>query len=68
MNSPAYRKAYMANLKLETANNAKILKANKGQPATNQYIQNSGQSVIGASNFTYETNVQARGVRVKERK
>jgi len=68
MNDPAYRKAYMANLKLETANNAKILKANKGQPATNQYIQNSGQSVIGASNFTYETNVQARGVRVKERK
>lgn len=68
MNSPAYRKAYMANLKLEAANNANVLKANKGQPATNQYIQNSGQSVIGASTFTYETNVQARGVRVRERK
>ena len=40
MNSPQYRKAYMANLKLETSNNAKNLRANVGAPALTQYIQN----------------------------
>jgi hypothetical protein len=40
MNTPQYRKAYMANLKLETSNNAKNLRANIGTPALTQYIQN----------------------------
>ena len=40
MNSPQFRKAYMANLKLETSNNAKNLRANIGTPALTQYIQN----------------------------
>ena len=40
MNSPQYRNAYMANLKLEISNNAKNLKANVGNPAVTQYIQN----------------------------
>jgi hypothetical protein len=41
MNSPQYRNAYMANLKLEISNNAKNLKANLGAPALTQYIQNT---------------------------
>ena len=42
MNSPQYRNAYMANLKLEISNNAKNLKANVGdkETALKQYIQN----------------------------
>jgi hypothetical protein len=42
MNTPEYRKAYMANLNSQIASNNKHLAANKGQPATNQYINNGG--------------------------
>ena len=41
MNSPQYRNAYMANLKLEISNNAKNLRANLGTPALTQYTQNT---------------------------
>ena len=51
MNTPENRKAYMANLKLEVSNNNKNLQANKTQLATNQYIKNTGQEVLGVSTF-----------------
>jgi hypothetical protein len=47
MNTPEYRKAYMANLALSSSNNNKNLIANKGTPSLNQYVQNSGQQVLG---------------------
>jgi hypothetical protein len=64
MNTPEYRKAHMANLKSEIKNNTKNLVANKGTPAVQQYIQNSGQQVLGISTFT-PTNVQAKGTKFK---
>jgi len=39
---------FMANLKLEVSNNDKNLQANKTKLSTNQYIQNTGQQVLGA--------------------
>ncbi len=39
MNTSEYRKAYMANLKLEISNNNKNLVANKGNPALKQYTK-----------------------------
>ena len=47
MNTPEYRKAYMANLALSSSNNHKNLVANKGTPSLNQYVQNSGNQVLG---------------------
>ena len=47
MNTPEYRKAYMANLALSSSNNHKNLLANKGSPSLNQYVQNSGNQVLG---------------------
>lgn len=55
MNTPAYKKAYMANLKLEISNNNKNAVANKAQPANNQFIQNTGQPILGVSTFKGET-------------
>jgi hypothetical protein len=63
MNTPAYRKAYMANLKLEISNNNKNAVANKAQPANNQFIQNTGQPILGVSTFKGETGVQAKGTK-----
>jgi len=51
MNTPQYKKAYLQNLKVEVTNNNKNLKANQGNPSTNQYIQNTGQQVLGVSTF-----------------
>ena len=55
MNTPAYRAAYMANLKAEAANNATHLAAsNKGANASaQQYIRNTGQQVLGVPSGTY---------------
>ena len=67
MNTPEYRKAYLANLKLEISNNNKNLSANKGNPALNQYVQNGGQ-VVGASTLLWKgerTNTQAKGTKHK---
>jgi len=69
MNTSEYRKAYLANLKLEMSNNNKNLVANKGNPAVNQYIQNGGK-VIGVSTFKSETikqptNTEAKGTKFK---
>lgn len=51
MNTPEYRKAYMANLALSASNNNKNLTANIGSPSLNQYVQNSGQQVLGGVNI-----------------
>jgi hypothetical protein len=61
--SQQYKKTYMANLKTQVASNQKNFNANRGAPATHQYMQNSGQNVIGASTFGRETNVQAKGTK-----
>lgn len=50
-----YRKAYLANLKLEVSNNNTNLLANKGNPALNQYVQNGGQ-VVGGSTLLWKSN------------
>lgn len=64
MNTPEYRKAYMANLQMTINNNNKIFVANKGNPSAQQYIKNSGQQVLGISSFT-PTNVEAKGTKFK---
>ena len=63
MNTPEYRKAYMANLKMEASNNQRNLMANKGSPSTQQYIQNTGHQVLGVSTFNSPTNVQPKGTK-----
>jgi hypothetical protein len=65
MNTPEYRKLYLANLKLEVANNNKNLVANKGSPSVNQYIQNTGQPILGVPTFKGETNIQSKGIKWK---
>ena len=62
MNTPEYRKAYMANLQIATTNNNKNLVANQGNPSTQQYIKNSGQQVLGISTFT-STKVDTKGTK-----
>lgn len=70
MNTPEYRKSYLANLKLEIANNNKHLMSNKGSinPATQQYIQNSGQPILGVSTFKGESNIQSNKTKNKGHK
>ena len=62
MNTPAYKKAYMANLKLEISNNNKNAVANKAQPANNQFIQNTAQQILGVSTFKGD----AKGTKLKK--
>jgi hypothetical protein len=64
MNTPEYRKAYLANLKIAANNNHKNLVANKGNPSAQQYIKNSGHEVLGVSTFT-PTNIEAKGTKLK---
>lgn len=64
MNTPEYRKSYLANLKLQISNDNKNLAANKGNPAPQQYIQNTGQPILGVSTFKSQTTTvqsQAKG-------
>ena len=56
MNTPEYRKAYLENLKLQISNDNKNLLANKGNPSAQQYIQNTGQQILGISTFKAQTN------------
>jgi hypothetical protein len=66
MNSQNYRTAYLSNLKREIAINNKHATANMGAPAVQQYMQNSGKQVLGAStynSFKGETGVQAKGTK-----
>jgi len=60
MNTPEYRKAYLKNLNLEISNNNKNLAANKGNPAANQYIQNTGQQILGVSTFKRQANAEIK--------
>ena len=61
MNTPEYRKAYLENLKLQISNDNKNLLANKGNPSAQQYIQNTGQQILGISTFKGQTNVNTKG-------
>jgi len=61
MNTPEYRKAYLENLKLQISNDNKNLLANKGNPAAQQYIQNTVQQILGISTFKGQTNVNTKG-------
>lgn len=65
MNTAEYRKQYLNNLKLEISNYYKNLSANKNQPSTSQYIQNTNQSILGVSTFNYKgiTQIQAKGTK-----
>jgi len=66
MNTPQYKKAYLQNLKVEVANNNKNLKANQGNSAVHQYIQNTGQQVLGVSTFQSTHNpIQAKTTQPK---
>jgi|TARA_R110001599_G_scaffold127162_1_gene300337 hypothetical protein len=67
MDKPAYRKAYMANLKQQNVNNKKNEVANKGRqgnPATQQYMKNSGQPITGISTFD-GSSVLAKGSNIR---
>jgi hypothetical protein len=46
----------MANLKVAASNNNKNLTANKATPAAQQYMKNTGQTILGVP-----TNVKAKG-------
>jgi hypothetical protein len=62
MNTLEYRKAYLENLKLQISNDNKNLLANKGNPAAQQYIQNTGQQILGISTFKGQiNNVNTKG-------
>jgi hypothetical protein len=50
-----YKKAYLENLKLQISNDNKNLIANKGNPAAKQYIQNTGQPILGISTIKGQT-------------
>jgi len=63
----AYRKAYMANLKSQASSNHQSLVANKGSPAAQQYMQNSGQTILGISSFTSTSNGSSKGTKSKGR-
>jgi len=56
MNTPEYRKAYLNNLKLQISNNNKNLAANNGNPSAQQYIQNTGQQILGISTYKGQSN------------
>ena len=47
MNTPEYKKAYMKNLQQQIVIEKKNAIANKGQPSTQQYIQNTGRTILG---------------------
>ena len=63
MNTPEYKKAYMANLKQQVALVKVYEKANKSQPSTQQYIQNTGQTILGVQINKNEAIVQAKGTK-----
>jgi len=65
MNTPEYRKGYMANLQMQIDINNKYLVANKGNPALQQYIKDSGQQVLGILPSFTPMNVEAKGTKIK---
>jgi hypothetical protein len=66
MNTPEYKKAYMENLKQQIALEKRYKEANKGQPSTVQYMQNTQQTILGVTlNGCNEAFVQAKGTKKK---
>lgn len=66
MNTPEYKKAYMANLNQQIALEKKYTAANKDQPSTRQYMQNTQQTILGVTlNGCNEAFVQAKGTKKK---
>ena len=63
MNTPEYKKAYMANLKQQIDLEKKYTSANKSQPSTQQYIQNTGQTIFGVQLNGNEAIVQSKGTK-----
>jgi len=65
MNTPQYRKQYMANLNLQISNNNNNFAANAGNPnpSTAQYIQNTKQSISGVPKQT-SNYLQPKGTRI----
>jgi hypothetical protein len=63
MNTPEYKKAYMTNLKQQIALEKLYEKANKTQPSTQQYIQQSGQTILGVQINGNQGIVQAKGTK-----
>lgn len=63
MNTPEYKKAYIANLNQQIALEKLYEKANKTQPATQQYLQNGGQSILGVQINGNDAVVQAKGTK-----
>jgi len=68
MNTPQYKKEYMANLKLQAQINNKNLIANQNQPARQQYEQNTGHYILGNTAQSQYTNIQPKGTKVIKRK
>jgi hypothetical protein len=63
MNTPEYKKAYMVNLKQQIVLEKQYEKANKTQPSTQQYIQNTGQTILGVQINGNKGIVQAKGTK-----
>jgi hypothetical protein len=63
MNTPEYKKAYMANLKQQIVLEKLYNNANKNQPSTQQYIQNTNQSILGVQINGNQAIVQAKGTK-----
>lgn len=66
MNTPEYRKAYLKNLQHQVDMEKIYAKANKGQPAAQQYMQNTQQSIPGMSFNGNEGVVQAKGTKTNK--
>ena len=64
MNTPEYKKAYMVNLKQQIVLEKLYEKANKTQPSTQQYIQNTGQTILGVQINGNKGIVQAKGTKI----
>jgi|688.fasta_scaffold2066362_1 hypothetical protein len=63
MNTPEYKKAYMANLKQQIVLEKLYNNANKNQPSTQQYIQNTNQSILGVQINGNQAIMQAKGTK-----
>lgn len=63
MNTPEYKKGYMANLKQQISLEKRYMEANKGQPSTTQYLQNTQGTILGVQLNGNEAIVQAKGTK-----
>jgi len=63
MNTPEYKKAYLKNLQHQVNMEKIYSKANSGQPAVRQYMQNTQQTIPGISFNGNEGVIQAKGTK-----